>query len=151
MINTTNLYYMSGAKKEYIGVMLSTDNFYVVVTCEDSGDKRVTYVLCPFQSNKFGFVDLLDYELKRQGYKGVASYVADDDDLTCIVIDTDGTDLRKLVPIVDVMLGILDSNHGKDVTGDMAKAMRQFLLATRRHWMTRAKYDLLNSFINEQR
>ena len=141
---------MNEMKKEYIGVMLNAGKFYVVVTCEDYGDKHITYVLCPFASNKLGFVDLLDNELKRQGYKGVASYVADDD-LTMLVIDTANTDLRKLVPIVDVMLGILDMKHGKSVTSDMTKAMHTFLLATRRHWMTRAKYDLLNSFINERR
>lgn len=141
---------MNEVKREYIGVMLNAGKFYVVVACGDYGDKRMTYVLCPFASNKLGFVDLLDHELKLQGYKGVAMYVADDD-LTSIVIDTVGTDLRKLVPIVDALLSILDMKHGKDVTDDMTKAMHSFLLTTHRHWMTRAKYDLLNSFINEQR
>ena len=140
---------MIGTKKEYTGIMLHEGKFYVVVTCCDCGDKRLICVLCPFPSCKLGFVDLIDHTLKIEGFKGVLSYDADDD-LTCIFIDDDNADLRDYLRIVAVMLGILSSRHDKDVSDDMAKAMRQFILATRRHWMTEAKYDLLTSIINEQ-
>lgn len=130
--------------------MLNDGKFYVVVTRDYCGDKRITYVVCPFQSNKLGFVDLLDHSLKLAGYKGVISYTADDD-LTFIVIDDSGADMRKLVRMVDSLLSVLNYKHGGDVTDDMTRVMRQFLLVTQRHWMTRAKYDLLTSIINEQR
>lgn len=141
---------MTKAKKEHIGVMLNDGKFYVVVTRDDCGEKRITYVVCPFQSNKLGFVDLLDHSLKLAGYKGVISYTADDD-LTFIVIDDSGADMRKLVRMVDSLLSVLNYKHGGDVTDDMTRVMRLFLLATQRHWMTRAKYDLLTSIINERR
>lgn len=139
---------ITGNKKEYTGVMLHYGKFYVVVTCCDNGDKRLTYVLCPFPSCKFGFVDLLDHTLKLEGFKGVLSYDSDDD-LTYIVIGNDNANLGDYLRIVDVMLGILSNKHGSDVTDEMAKAMRKFVLDTHRHWMTRAKYDLLTSIINE--
>lgn len=141
---------MTKAKKEHIGVMLNDGKFYVVVTRDDCGEKRITYVVCPFQSNKLGFVDLLDHSLKLAGYKGVISYTADDD-LTFIVIDDSAADMRKLVRMVDSLLSVLNYKHEGDVTDDMTKFMRQFLLVTQRHWMTRAKYDLLSSIANEQR
>lgn len=141
---------MTGAKKEYIGVMLNDGDFYVLVTRKECGEKCVTYVVCPFPSNKLGFVDMLDHSLKLAGYKGVLSYDADDD-LTIIVIDESGADMGRLVRMVDSLLSVLNYKHANDITEDMAKAMRMFLLATQEHWMTRQKYDLLTSIIDERR
>ena len=131
---------MKEAKKEYIGVMLNDGDFYVVVTCQDCGEKRITCVVCPFQSNKLGFVDLLDHSLKLAGYKGVVSYTADSD-LTNIVIDDNGADMSKLVRMVDSLLSVLNYKHAGDVTDDMARAMRQFVLATQRNAKISGEHD----------
>ncbi len=137
---------MIGAKKVYTGVMLNHGDFYVVVSCDDCGDRRLTYVVCPFQSNKLGFVDWLNTYLDKIGLK-VLSYRADGD-LTYIFVDNGNTDLRDIVKVVDEALMIWTANPDLHVTEEMKRVMRQFLLATHSHWMTREKYDLLNSITN---
>lgn len=140
---------MKDVYKQYTGVMIKRYNLYVVVSREDEDDKTITYVACPFPSCKLGFVDVLDIYLKKKGLEGVLSYEADDD-LTILILDDTGTNMRKIVDIVETCLMITGSTHYRDITDDMKRQMRQFILATQQHWMTLEKYQLLNSIIDEQ-
>ena len=135
-------------KKKYMGVMLNHGKFYAVIDCEDKADTRITYVACPFNSNKLRFVDMLDHRLKEAGLKGVRSYTRDDV-LTFVFIDEDGTDLQRLLPIVDDAMQKLDELRCDDVSETEARLMREFLLYTWPHWITKEKYDLLNCISNE--
>ena len=140
---------MKDVYKQYTGVMIKRYNLYVVVSREDEGEKTITYVACPFPSCKLGFVDVLDIFLKKKGLEGVLSYEADDD-LTILILDDTGTNMRKIVDIVETCLMITGSTHYRDITDDMKRQLRQFILTTHQHWMTLEKYQLLNSIIDEQ-
>lgn len=147
--NTTNMEHMINVNKQGIGVMISHNDFYVVVYRKYDGDKTITYVACPFPSCKFGFVDRLDKDLKIRKLDGVLEYRSDDN-LDIITIDTEGTDLRKLVYIVEWSLHATSSLHRYDITAPRKRLARQFLLATQHHWMTLEKYNLINSIQDEQ-
>ena len=145
---------MGDLVKKYIAVMLNHGKFYVVVDCKDIADKRMTFVVCPFPSNKLRFVDMLDHRLKEAGLEGVLQYdydkVREDAELTFVEIDHADTDLRRLIPIVGDALRDLSELKGKEVTDKEVGIMREFLLATFRNWMTLDKYNLLTSIIDEQ-
>lgn len=141
--------YILGPKKQYTGVMLKHGDLYVVVSRQDDGDKTITYVACLFPSCKWGFVDVLDKYLKKKGLTGVLSYESDDD-LTILILDDTATNMRKIVDIVETCLMITGYTHYRDITDDLKRQMRQFILATHQHWMTLEKYQLLNSIIDEQ-
>lgn len=140
---------MINVNKQDIGVMISHNDFYVVVYRKYDGDKTITYVACPFPSCKFGFVDRLDKDLKIRKFDGVLEYRSDDN-LDIITIDTEGTDLRRLVYIVEWSLHATSCLHRYDITAPLKKLARQFLLATQHHWMTLEKYNLINSIQDEQ-
>lgn len=140
---------MNDVYKQYTGVMIKRCDMYVVVSREDEGEKTITYVACPFPSCKLGFVDVLDRFLKKKGLEGVLSYEADDD-LTILILDDTATNMRKIVDIVETCLMTTGSTHYRDITDDLKRQMRQFILATHQHWMTLEKYQLLNSIIDEQ-
>lgn len=140
--------------KHYIAVMLSYGKFYVVVDCKDIADVRMTYVVCPFPSNKLRFVDMLDHRLKEAGLEGVLRYdseIEEDVELTFVTIDHSDTDLRRLIPIVYSALKELSDLKGGELTYKDVRLMREFILATHRNWMTLDKYNLLNSIIDERR
>lgn len=140
--------------KRYIAVMLNYGKFYVVVDCKDIADKRMTYVVCPFPSNKLRFVDMLDHRLKEAGLEGVLRYDCEreeDDELAFVTIDHSDTDLRRLIPIVYSALKELSELKGGELTDEDVRLMREFILATHRNWMTLGKYNLLNSIIDERR
>lgn len=140
--------------KHYIAVMLNYGKFYIVVDCKDIADKRMTYVVCPFPSNKLRFVDMLDHRLKEAGLEGVLRYDCEreeDDELTFVTIDHSDTDLRRLIPIVYSALKELSDLKSGELTDEDVRLMREFILATHRHWMTLDKYTLLNSIIDERR
>lgn len=140
--------------KRYIAVMLNCGNFYVVVDCKDIADKRMTYVVCPFPSNKLRFVDMLDHHLKEAGLEGVLRYDCEreeDDELTFVTIDHKDTDLRRLIPIVYSALKELSDFKSDELADKDVRLMREFILATHRRWMTFDKYYLLNSIIDERR
>ena len=140
---------MKDVYKQNTSYMIKRYNLYVVVSREDDGEKTITYVACPFPSCKLGFVDVLDIFLKKKGLEGVLSYEADDD-LTILILDDTGTNMRKIVDIVETCLMITGSTHYRDITDDMKRQMRQFILTTHQHWKTLEKYQLLNSIIDEQ-
>lgn len=138
----------SDKEKKYMGVMLNHGKFYAVVDCNDKAGTRMTYVVCPFNSNKLRFVDMLDHRLKEAGLKGVRSYTRDDV-LTFVFIDEDGIDLQCLLPIVDDALQKLDEIRRDEVSKAEARLMHEFLLCTWSHWITKEKYDLLNCIRDE--
>lgn len=147
--NTTNMEHMNNENKQDVGVMISHNDFYVVVCRKYEGDKTITYVTCPFPSCKLGFVDRLDNDLKSRKLDGVLEYRSDDN-LDIITIDIEGKDLRKLVYVVEWSLYSISCLHRDEMTVPRKKLARQFLLATQHHWMTLEKYNLINSIQDEQ-
>lgn len=147
--NTTNMEHMINENKQDVGVMISHNDFYVVVCRKYESDKTITYVTCPFPSCKLGFVDRLDKDLKLRKLDGVLEYRSDDN-LDIITIDIEGQDLRKLVCIVEWSLYAISCLHRDEMTVHLKQLAQQFLLATQHHWMTLEKYNLINSIQDEQ-
>uniref|UniRef100_UPI003FEEA2FE hypothetical protein n=1 Tax=Prevotella sp. TaxID=59823 RepID=UPI003FEEA2FE len=147
--NTTNMEHMINENKQDVGVMISHNDFYVVVCRKYEGDQTITYVTCPFPSCKLGFVDRLDKDLKSRKLDGVLEYRSDDK-LDIITIDIEGKDLRKLVYVVEWSLYSISCLNRDEMTVPRKKLARQFLLATQHHWMTLEKYNLINSIQDEQ-
>lgn len=92
------------------------------------------YIECPFPCLKFGYVDILDKDLKSDGIGHVSSYEADTD-LGIIILDTAGSDFGRVVCAAERSLMKTWLEKYNHISSELITSIRVFLNVTRPHWV----------------
>ena len=100
-------------KTQHLGVMLRAGGLAAVVSQKNTEDATMIYIECPFPCLKFGYVDILDKDLKSDGIGHVSSYEADAE--------------RSL------MKTWLDTYNR--ISSDLVTSIKVFLNVTHEHWV----------------
>lgn len=122
-------------KTQHLGVMLRAGGLAAVVSQKNTEDATMIYIECPFPCLKFGYVDILDKDLKSDGIGHVSSYEADAD-LGIIVLDTAGSDFGRVACAAErsLMKTWLDTYNR--ISSDLVTSIKVFLNVTQEHWVS---------------
>lgn len=99
-------------KTEEKPILLDAGSIYVILA-QNGGDR---FVLCPFESCRLGFVDILDEEVQRKSEHGVVNYCKVDSFMTSIQIaENDDMNDMEAIGIVKTALRKFDDTCCMDL------------------------------------